>query len=100
LYWTAAENPYDLPDRMLRADPQGDDIDPISVPLDSRPVGLFVDACRRDRGQHIEEYSALFGCLGGPDAPVAGLCHCADLSADARVDLRDIAVFQRAYLSP
>ena len=85
---------------MLRADPQGDDIDPISVPLDSRPVGLFVDACRRDRGQHIEEYSALFGCLGGPDAPVAGLCHCADLSADARVDLRDIAVFQRAYLSP
>lgn len=100
LYWTAAENPYELPDRMLRADPYGDAIEPINVPLDSRPAGLVVDACRRDRGQRIEEYTVLFGCLGGPDTPAVGLCHCADLSADARVDLRDIAVFQRAYLGP
>jgi hypothetical protein len=46
------------------------------------------------------DWQAFSACLGGPTTSAGPACICADFNGDGRVDLRDYAALQRAWLDP
>lgn len=65
---------------------------------------LLVDACQllgdvdSNGTVSLNDWSQVVGCLSGPGIPVSGQsCRVCILDCDDDVDLRDIAVFQRAF---
>lgn len=54
--------------------------------------------CNLDLTVDVDDYSALYNCLTGPDdGPIPSPCQCADLDEDEDVDLADVAAFQLAF---
>ena len=48
----------------------------------------------------LTDHGLFVECITGPGANLSMDCHCADLSADGRVDLIDFSILQRAFTGP
>jgi low density lipoprotein receptor-related protein 5/6 len=92
LYWTDAEASL-----IRRASLDGTAVEDLGLIGLVTPGFLAVDSCFLDQTTHLETVTLLAKCLEGPGAFTTGQCHCADLSGDARIDLKDFDILQRVF---
>jgi hypothetical protein len=52
--------------------------------------------CNEDGIVNLVDHKALVACLTGPGASAGPACHCFDVDANGRVDLRDFAAIQKS----
>jgi hypothetical protein len=92
VYWSEAST-----GSIKRVSLDGSQPEDVLVSETGVPVAIAVDPCNRTRGVGIVNVQPFALCLTGPGKVTSGQCNCSDLSGDARIDLVDFAVLQRAF---
>ncbi len=56
--------------------------------------------CDGDGRVELDDAAVLAACLTGPEVGIVPACSCADLEGEGDADVRDFALFQRAFTGP